>query len=179
LIKTSDPTLHVYYGLRQSVIKSLEGSMGMKKASLWQSEVLTLLQQQGVVYHGSVNHNELSYALSNAGFILYPTRYPETRCITIMRAMALGAIPITSSYIKSALVNLTVGFDLGPHQRLIDGSDVAYEYWLKYKWAPSVIAAASVNNDTLIAIRQKMKLHARSRFSWKSSAETFSSIFHD
>ena len=68
----------------------------------------------GVIYHGPVDHITLKYALLNTSFLLYPTMFPETGCITVLKAMYYGAIPITSRYKHSVLFNLTQNYDLGP-----------------------------------------------------------------
>ena len=61
-----------------------------------------------------VGHDELARGYARAGFVLYPTTYPETGCVSVMKAMALGAIPITSRFAGSVVPELTVHFDLGP-----------------------------------------------------------------
>jgi hypothetical protein len=33
--------------------------------------------------------------------MLYPTSFPETGCVTLMKAMAMGALPITSRSVSA------------------------------------------------------------------------------
>ncbi len=47
-----------------------------------------------------------------AGFYLYPTSFDETSCVSIMKAMVNGAIPITSK--RGALSQVVGAFDMGP-----------------------------------------------------------------
>jgi len=152
-------------------------SLGVVGARLWEEEIRSLLQLPGVIYHGSVDHQQLSEAFSGAGFLLYPTRYPETSCITVMRAMALGVLPITSRYVGSALYNLTAGFDWGPSVALEDGSEGPYRAWLELQWGPAVIAAALTDPRVLYNRRREMLLSARRKFSWHNSAQTLSDSF--
>lgn len=49
--------------------------------------------------------DQLLNAYMNSGYILYPTRFPETGCISLIKAMASGCIPITSRYFNSVLGN--------------------------------------------------------------------------
>lgn len=170
------PELHVYYGLRPSVLKAQQRLLGTQGAAAWESEIRTLLSQTGVVYHGSVDHETLTTEFASAGFLLYPTRFPETGCITAMRAMALGAIPITSRYEGSALFNLTRGFDLGPLEALRDVSDSSYSGWLEQQWLPAVLSAALAPPDDLRAHRSLMKSFARSKFTWNVSAALLAGI---
>jgi hypothetical protein len=74
----------------------------------WKSYMMRLLRQDGVVYHGSVDHHELARAYYDSGFLLYPTRFSETGCITCIKAMIGGCIPITSRYQQSVLGNLHI-----------------------------------------------------------------------
>jgi hypothetical protein len=71
-----DAVLDVYYGFTPNVDYQL-GKM-INNYSEWKQKMLGLLEQEGVVYHGMVGHRELSRAFFSAGFILYPTKFPET-----------------------------------------------------------------------------------------------------
>merc|ERR1711920_626330 len=81
----------------------------------WRREMDYMIQNyEGIIYHGMVNHTELAKAYSDAGFYLYPTTYPETSCVSLMKAQSMGAIPITSRFRYSSLPETTGEFDLGP-----------------------------------------------------------------
>lgn len=43
---------------------------------------------------------------------------PETGCISLLKAMAMGAIPITSRFANSTLPELTSEWDMGPRDAL-------------------------------------------------------------
>lgn len=72
----------------------------------WKSYMMRMLRQEGIVYHGSVGHHELARAYHDTGFLLYPTRFSETGCITCIKAMIAGCLPISSRYQVSVLGNL-------------------------------------------------------------------------
>ena len=80
----------------------------------WYNHMQRLLQQEGIVYIGAVSHDRLREELCSSDLILYPTTYPETGCITIMKAMAAGTLPVTSRYEHSVLSDLTSVYDGGP-----------------------------------------------------------------
>ena len=84
----------------------------------WLATLRSLVQQPGVRALGTASHAVMARAYARAGYLLYPTNFPETGCITVMKAMASGAIPITTRYTGSVLYELTSRFDLGPSQPL-------------------------------------------------------------
>lgn len=103
--------------------------------------------------------------------------FPETGCITIMKAMASGTIPITSKY--SLLQNLTGVYDLGPthpipslFERIEHMSN-----WTKSYWVPAVVAASTLNVEYLRKIRKEMKSFAKSSFRWEKSTDIFLADF--
>lgn len=116
-IKKSIPTaeLHIYYGFTSIIITNLKKSMGTNQFNSWYLYIQTMLQQDdSIIYHGHVDHHTLNNAYHHAGFLLYPTIFQETGCITVLRAMSCGCIPITSRLIPSVLYDLTMDYDLGP-----------------------------------------------------------------
>jgi glycosyltransferase involved in cell wall biosynthesis len=89
-------------------------------------------------------------------------------CITVMKAMASGCIPITSRYKDSVLFNLTDGFDLGPSKALDNG--MRYSEWLNL-WVQSVLQTANFDKKALKKYRIGMRTAVRSKFSWRNTAE--------
>ena len=81
-------TLSVYYGFSKSFMKY--GKSTIPNFEQWHVTMLKMLQQQGVTYVGMVDHNTLATAYANHGFYLYPTSFPETGCVALMKALALG-----------------------------------------------------------------------------------------
>jgi hypothetical protein len=99
--------------------------------------------------------------LSRAGFMAYPTRFPEVGCVSVMKAMVAGCIPVTSRYTNSVLrpapapapgpgpgprgagddmgVGVTAEFDLGPAIPYSD--NLNYSDWLQKEWVPAVVRA--------------------------------------
>lgn len=159
-------TLDVYYGLGGRLDEQL--SKMVPDYSLWKEKMMRLLQQDGVRYHGMASHSEMATAFSMSGFLLYPSTFPETGCITVMKAMASGAIPITSRYVDSVLYHLTEGYDLGPSQALQNGMD--YNSWLAL-WLSSIIHTKTLDADSLLVHRQRMIQDSRSRFNWDNTAQ--------
>lgn len=46
------------------------------------------------------------------------SRLPETGCVSLLKAMAMGSIPITSRFANSTLPELTSEWDMGPRHAL-------------------------------------------------------------
>merc|ERR1711968_139854 len=104
----------------------------------WLAEMKQMLRQDGVKYYGMVDHRTLATAYARAGFYLYPTSFPETGCVALMKAQALGAVPITSKNPNSTLPELTRDWDLGPPPRT-DGVTIDMDpKWLD-AWIDAVI----------------------------------------
>ena len=157
--------------------RQLTNRMGETAFNDWYQKMSGLMKQDGIEYIGAVNHIELSRQLSQAGFILYPTNFPETGCITVMKAMTQGAIPITSKFSESVLEKLTDSFDLGPELSLTP--QMNYSEWLLQHWLPAVVTAARRDPTQLEDLRMRMKHFAAGRFSWSYSADIVEKLFYE
>ena len=155
-------TLHVYYGFTPKFLKW--GAARMGNFDAWLADTKALLDQPGVVYVGLVDHATLARAYARAGYCLYPTSYPETGCVSLMKAQAMGAVPVTSRYAASTLPALAGRFDLGPPGRA--GRISADPAWQR-EWAESVVAAATRGAGEDAAHRAAMKRWAREEFRWE------------
>jgi protein O-GlcNAc transferase len=175
-IKSAIPnaTLAVYYGFTTSFVSW--GTSHMNGFQQWREEMEHLLKQPGVEYYGLVNHTTLASAYAHAGFALYPTVYPETGCVSLMKAQAMGSVPITSRYAHSTLPELCGEFDLGPRTPLSARSAEADPTWVQ-NWVSSIISAALSNGHD--AHRQQMIEAARDRFLWSRIAKLWHTHFLD
>jgi len=159
--------LHVYYGFTKHYLAAMAQAPelgGLK------TRIERLAMNHGVVWHGMVGQPELSRAFANCGFWLYPTEWPETSCITAMKAQAMGAIPITSRFPASGVPE-TCKYDLGPPAR--DGSIYSSPAW-RAEWRAAVIQAAQTDHSKL---RAEMKAWARKTYSWKAVARQWTDLF--
>ena len=167
-----DIHLRVYYGFTKSFITWGEANMRGFKG--WLRNMKELLKQPHVHYYGLVQHEVLAEAYANAGFALYPTSFPETGCVSLMKAQAMGAIPITSRYEHSTLPELCGLWDLGPPAQ--NGSLSENEAW-QLAWADSVITAVQLEDLPLDRHRRRMKAWARRELLWSAVAAKWHSIF--
>ncbi|KAH8046973.1 protein N-acetylglucosaminyltransferase [Aureococcus anophagefferens] len=121
--RVPNATLVVYYGFSPAFVTwgarhipfgvAAEVERLLRSRALCANQIFNPTSMPGVDYRGMVGHDELARGYARAGFVLYPTTYPETGCVSVMKAMALGAIdhePLRGSVVPE----LTVDFDLGP-----------------------------------------------------------------
>jgi protein O-GlcNAc transferase len=172
--------LRVYYGFSPSFLKWGRGNFegGQHAFESWVAAMrskLDVLRDDGVEYHGMVGHDELARAYARAGFFLYPTSFSETGCIALMKAMAMGAIPITSRLAASSLPDLASEWDLGPPADTPDGrtrlprDDPAF---LAHFTDAVLAAVRRAQAGALDDHRARMKRWARSELLWSASART-------
>jgi glycosyltransferase involved in cell wall biosynthesis/tetratricopeptide (TPR) repeat protein len=197
--------LFVYYGFTQTVIDRLTQQMTPEKFQPWYEHMQRLLNQTNVFYFGSVSHRELYHSMSQAGFLLYPSSFPETGCITMMKAMISGVIPITSHYHSSVLKDLGDEFDFGPavylegeeekdmirvhpilntsFHRLTDEilyNVTEYNRWVREDYALSVVEAiefAHEQRKKLNEMRLQMIERMKERYLWRNSVKSLSNKY--
>ena len=93
--RVSDAELHVFYGW-----KFWDGlySRDLNKLA-WKRQMLSLLCQPGVMTPYTYKTSaDLWIEYLTSGVWLYPTEWPETSCISAMKAQACGAFPATTSF---------------------------------------------------------------------------------
>jgi len=200
----SGAVLEVYYGFTPGFEKQNRGTM--RDYDEWKARMEQLLAQEGVVYVGFVDAARLAAAYAGAGFALYPTAFPETSCIAMMKAMvpspslccggvcqpctdsvvcmqAMGAIPITSRFRSSALPELTPPWDLGPRTPRPGPGTPRHvqEQWLR-EYADHVVAAASgsLPVDELVAEARAaaapLEAHRRAMKAWARTTLTWDAV---
>lgn len=166
--------LFIYYGFSESFMKW--GNQTMPDFESWINHIngtITNLATKGVTYVGMVSHQELALAYARAGFSLYPTSYSETACVSLMKSMAMGAIPITSRFVNSSLPELTKLWDLGPPVREIYSKPISKDTRFLQEYSDSIIAAISQPRHVLADHRAKMKEWARKELIWPAIADRF------
>lgn len=171
--------LHLYHGFPPTYGQTgaPEQELVNMRAFRQRVEQLLLRHASSVHMHGMVNQSTLARAYASAGFWLYPTSMAETSCISAMKAMGNGAIPITSRLPKSGLVETTGAFDLGPLAARPSGT-LASDHRMLEQWARAVIAAArDARQGNLDEQREAMVEWARRTYSWTSVAQQWSDLF--
>jgi glycosyltransferase involved in cell wall biosynthesis len=89
-----DATLHIFYGF-ENFEKSLPHSANTEQHQLY-NDILELMQQEGVVYHGRIDQKSLAAEFLKSDIWLYPTQFTETYCITALEAQLAETVCICS-----------------------------------------------------------------------------------
>eukprot|EP00966_Prymnesium_polylepis_P152119 3513793-Prymnesium_polylepis.1 len=167
------PTLHVYYGFPRW-LEAMYGSSAWYPG--WRKHMEEMLQQEGVEYHGMVDHHTIARAYASCGFYLFPSDKPETSGVNLMKAQAMGAIPITSRHPNSSMPEVCGEYDLGPpvpHGAVAIQGDAS---WLD-DWMRSLVEAASKPPEELSEHRSKMVEWSRQAFDWATVVDTWDRHF--
>lgn len=85
-------TLDIYYGW--DTYKQAHAKNPEKMKWMWQ--MMKKLRQDGVAEHGRVSHVELAKAMKEIQVWPYPTEFTEIHCITALKAVEAGMIPVTT-----------------------------------------------------------------------------------
>jgi glycosyltransferase involved in cell wall biosynthesis len=137
--------------------------------------VLDRLDQEGVAVHGFVGHDRLAEGFARAGVWVYPTETPETSCLTAMKALAMGCLPVTSGY--AVLGETLGGRDLGPVHPTRRIGDSRLRLWT---FRRRVIRAMREGGSAAFARkRQEWSAWARARYSWSSIADDWMALFRE
>jgi glycosyltransferase involved in cell wall biosynthesis len=151
--KFPQATLDIYYGLRNW------GVMSVQEEQFIRDRIQTL-KTSGVTDHGQVGHEELTIAFSKASLWTYPCTYPETFCITAIKAQLSGAIPVIIE--KDALAEtVKFGFKCARIEQYED------------------LLLGAMNTIELISIkeREQMGKFILEHFTWDKIASKWSNLF--
>jgi glycosyltransferase involved in cell wall biosynthesis len=137
--------------------------------------ILARLEQPGVTYYGMVGQDLLADAFARSGVWVYPTECPETSCITAMKALAMGCLPVTSGF--AALTETLDGRDLGPvHQT----RPITKSQWRMYAFrCRAVHALRQGGRPSMMTKRRAWSAWARERYAWPAIARQWLALFHD
>lgn len=145
---------HIFYGFN-NIDKLIEKNpksyyVGLKK------ELLKLMKQPGVYWHGRTTQPELYREWFSSGIWIYETNFAETSCITCMEAQAMGAIPIFSPvWAQGENVKYGVAIDGHPDDPLTQA-----------RFAAEIVRLATQPQLQEI-IRQEMMPWAKERYNWE------------
>lgn len=64
----------------------------------WKQTVIETMELHGIVNLDRITHEEVTKLYLKARVYAYPTHFPETFCISVLKAQICGAIPVTTDY---------------------------------------------------------------------------------
>lgn len=151
-----DATLAVAYGW-EMFDKTPNGMSREGKA--WKSHMQTLLKQEGITNHGRVGSDVVAQLYNEAEIFAYPCHFDEIDCISLTKAMAAGAIPVTTD--RAVLPERNQGI-------LVEGD--IYDPLVREQFKSELIALLK-DDKRKAELRTKMDV---SNFSWDKIAERWS-----
>lgn len=84
--------LDIYYGWQMYDKYHSKNPEKMK----WKWQMIRKMADVGAVDHGRVNHKELAKAMQDTKVWAYPTEFTEIHCITALKAVEAGCIPVVT-----------------------------------------------------------------------------------
>lgn len=155
-----DLELHTFYGFN-NLNKLIKGRPDSPLAKS-KNEIMELIKQPNVYFHGRVSQPELYKHWLSSGIWCYITNFFETSNITGMEAQAMGAIPVFSPiYAQGENIKNGIG---------IEGN--AEEPLTIARAAAEVVRIAS-QPQLQDQIRETMIPWARDRFDWENFVEAW------
>ncbi|KAA0150319.1 hypothetical protein FNF29_05331 [Cafeteria roenbergensis] len=188
--------LEVFYGFTRGFHAYIQALMGEEAAGQWIAQTKQMLDQPGITLRGMVSSADLATAYRRASFFAYPTAFRETGCIALVKAMALGALPITSRFPESVLPELVGDVDLGPPlpahlATLVDAggavrpepeaaaawSAVGPPYFESFNFSAAfgdavIRSLRSEASPQMDAIRRQLRKRAAESLTWEAAART-------
>jgi len=157
-----DATLDIYYGFAifDRIFANNPGRMA------WKQQMMQLMEQDGITYHGRVGHKELEDAFAKAGIYAYPSDFQEISCISLMKAQALGAVPVVTNYaaLKETVQN---GVKVDCDITTSEGQKIYIQ----------ALIDMLKNEEEQKEIRKTMVPWAREYFPWNKVAHDWDSLF--
>lgn len=173
--KVPDANLTVFYGFQaararcfQLIRPSWKSYRNQNPFGYWKYRRATLagMRRVNAQHLGRIGHLEVAREFLSAGIWAYPTAFPETSCITAMKAQAAGAVPVV---IPSGAVDETVRFGAKTSTNANDYASgrippSVYEEW------EELLVCNLTDPGKLEPLRQRMMADARQRFAWDTVA---------
>jgi glycosyltransferase involved in cell wall biosynthesis/Tfp pilus assembly protein PilF len=155
-----DAKLDVYYGWESydAVNKDNPERMAWKNDLIKQGKKL-----KGVTDHGKVGQDQIVEEINKANVFAYPCIFPEVYCISLIKAMAGGAYPVTSDFAVLKDFN-----QKGTQVSLGDNKNLNLKAYTKE-------LIKQLKNP--VKDREEMKRWARDVFSWEKTAEGWKNEF--
>lgn len=149
-----DIQFHAFYGF-DNLNKLIKGKPHSPLAKA-KAEIMTLLKQPGVHFHGRVNQEQLMREWFKSGLYIYETDFFETSHISGMEAQACGAVPIFSPiFAQKENIKHGIGIEGQSEDPL---TQARFGEW---------IVKMTQNPNLQELIRPEMIQWARKRFTWE------------
>ena len=153
------------------------GFAGDEKVVAWKQQLQKEMEEIGVESLGRLSHGDVAKLYLKAGIFAYPSGFGEIDCISLSKAMAAGAFPVTTDF-------AALGEKQGHGGHFIH-SDVTSNNWLRPDQHDFSIIDPKQIQDSIDAVvhylknpptkeqRNEMRKYAQERFDWKRVYSTW------
>lgn len=143
----------------------------------WKAKVFADMEDAGIVNRGRISQTEVSKMYKRAKVFAYPSVFPEICCISLTKAQAGGAIPVTTSfgvfkeknkYGYMVDVPTVQGYENGQFDFGLD-NPIAEE-----KWVDEVVSVLKTERDI-----KDMQKWAEETYNWDNITKQYEAIIRD
>jgi protein O-GlcNAc transferase len=159
--------LHVFYGWQGLELRSGE------RAGRLKAVFEPLFAQRGVTHLGRIGHARVAAEYRQAGIWAYPCSFPETSCISAMKAQAAGAIPVV---IPSGALRETVHFGFTTKDAYTDPEPRPDGLELVSQWRQGLLELLS-DPERQRQVRRAMVTASRHDFAWDGVVDQWEAEF--
>jgi protein O-GlcNAc transferase len=177
-------SLTVFYGFQAARARAFQligapSSRSYRKHNpiaywMYRRSMLANMRRVNAQHLGRIGHREVARQFLSAGIWAYPTHFPETSCITAMKAQAAGAVPVV---IPSGAVDETVQFGAKTSTNANDYPLRQLPRQVYEEWEALLISNLK-DSARLEPLRAPMAAAARKRFAWETIAREWSEEFN-
>jgi glycosyltransferase involved in cell wall biosynthesis len=150
-----DATLDVYYGWQS--YDAINGSNPERMK--WKDDLVKQIDEaKGVTDHGRVSHRQIIEELQTADLLAYPSIFPEVYCITYVKALAAGCLPVSSDYAQLGYYDqgIQIHYDQGELHPFVDN------------YTDELIK--TLKRGVPVKTREEISEQAKQTYSWKQIA---------
>jgi protein O-GlcNAc transferase len=183
-VKAQIPQAHltVFYGFQAARARSFQlirpsWSSYRKQNPLtfwmYRRSMLAFMRRAKARHLGRIGHLDVARQFLSAGIWAYPTVFPETSCISAMKAQAAGAVPVV---IPSGALDETVAFGAKTSTSANDYPSRLVPHRVYQEWEELLIS--NLRDPAKVEpLRAPMAAYARQRFAWETIAREWSAEF--
>ena len=141
----------------------------------WKARMQARMKELGVEELGRISHGEVAKLYKRANIFAYPSEFAEIDCISLSKAQAAGAYPITSDFSALGEKRFAGGCFLPSKKTKDDWSKDKFEFSLSPELRPLWITEAinQLKNPLSEELRVDMRKVAQTNYSWENISSTW------
>jgi hypothetical protein len=163
----SDARLHIFYGWDVFQRNNPE------RCARVRPHFERLMTQDGITHLERIGHAEVAREYATAGVWAYPCSFPETSCISAMKAQIGGAVP---AIIPTGALRETVQHGFSTMRSYTDFVGMPFPRRIINEWLQGLIDLLR-SQEKQARTRAKMMPESRCRFAWSSVVDSWQREF--